>query len=370
MVRYIHDLPDWPRFRWRYEDLASPLAAVGRRQGRLIGRMEGLGAWRRDEAVLQSLTEETLKSSELDGEALSRDQIRASLARRLGMDIDVPTSADLNVDGAVEMILDATRSYAAPLTARRLLDWHAALFPTGRSGMSRIKVGAWRDDASGPMRAVRGPAGRELVHHEAAATEQVETDMAAFLDWFNTPDGADGVLRAALAHLWFVTIHPFDDGNGRIACAITDMALARSEASPRRFYSLSAQIRIERAAYHGILESTQTDDLDITAWILWFLGCLDRAIDGAEIALASVLAKARFWAGHADAALRDRQRLIVNRLLDGSEGKLTSSKYARLAKCSQDTASRDIDELIARGILAKNQAGGRSTSYSLAPIGP
>jgi Fic family protein len=370
MARYIHDLPDWPRFRWSPDRVASPLAAVGRRQGRLIGRMEGLGRRLRDEAVLRSLTEETLRSSEIEGEALDPGQVRSSIAWRLGMDVGAPAPADHAVEGAAQVILDATQRHADPLTARRLFAWHAALFPTGRSGLSRIKVGAWRDDASGPMRAVHGPEGRELVHHEGPAPARVGAEMAAFLGWFNRPDAADGVLRAAVAHLWLATIHPFDDGNGRIARAVADMALARSEASPRRFYSLSAQIRIDRAAYHEILESTQAGDLDITAWLLWFLGCLDRAFDNAELRLATVLAKARFWERHAGAPLRDRQRLIVNRLLDGFDGKLTSSQYAKLAKCSQDTASRDIDELVARGILAKDQAGGRSTRYALTPIGP
>jgi Fic family protein len=370
MARYIHSLPDWPQFRWSQDKLASKLAAVRHRQGRLIGRMEGLGFQLRAEAVLQSLTEETLKSNEIEGEMLDRDQVRSSIARRLGIDIGALVPADRNVEGVVEMILDATQSYTAPLTKARLFDWHAALFPTGRTGMAKIRVGAWRDDASGPMQVVSGPVGRERVHYEAPAAGSVDRDMRAFLAWFNKPDTVDPVLRAALAHLWFVTIHPFDDGNGRIARAIADMALARSEGSPRRFYSMSAQIRIERAAYYGILEATQKGDLDITAWIEWFLGCLDRAFDGAEIILASVLAKARFWERHAGAPLQDRQRLVINRLLDGFEGKLTSSKYAKLTKCSQDTASRDIDDLMARGILLKDSAGGRSTSYSLAPVEP
>ncbi|MEA2729666.1 MAG: hypothetical protein QOF70_4141 [Acetobacteraceae bacterium] len=370
MARYIHNLADWPQFRWSHGKLAARLAAVRHRQGRLIGRMEGLGFQLRAEAVLQSLTEEILKSNEIEGEVLDREQVRSSIARRLGMDIGGLASSDRNVEGVVEMILDATQNYTAPLTKARLFDWHAALFPTGRTGMAKIRVGAWRDDASGPMQVVSGAVGRERVHYEAPAAGSVDREMRAFLAWFNRPDAVDPVLRAALAHLWFVTIHPFDDGNGRIARAIADMALARSEGSPQRFYSMSAQIRIERAAYYGILEATQRGDLDITAWIEWFLGCLDRAFDGAENILASVLAKARFWERHAGAPLQDRQRLVINRLLDGFEGKLTSSKYAKLTKCSQDTASRDIDDLIAREILSKDPAGGRSTSYSLAPIEP
>jgi Fic family protein len=367
-VPYIHNLPDWPQFRWSHDKLASRLAAVRHHQGRLIGRMEALGSRLRAEAVLQSLTEEILKSNEIEGEVLDRAQVRSSIARRLGMDIGALTPADRNVEGVVEMILDATQNYTAPLSKARLFDWHAALFPTGRSGMTKIRVGAWRDDTSGPMQVVSGPVGRERVHYEAPAADRIDRDMRAFLGWFNKPDTADPVLRAAVAHLWFVTIHPFDDGNGRIARAIADMALARSEASPQRFYSMSAQIRIERAAYYNILETTQKADLDITDWIAWFLGCLDRAFDGAEVNLAAVLAKARFWQRYAGAPLHGRQLLVLNRLLDGFVGKLTSSKYAKLAKCSQDTAVRDIDELIARGMLVKDPAGGRSTSYSLAPM--
>ncbi len=370
MVMYIYNLPDWPQFRWSQDKLASKLAAVRHRQGRLIGRMEGLGFRLRAEAVLQSLTEETLKSNEIEGEMLDRDQVRSSIARRLGIDIGALAPADRNVEGVVEMILDATQNYTVPLTKARLFGWHAALFPTGRAGMTKIRVGAWRDDASGPMQVVSGPVGRERVHYEAPPAGSVDREMRAFVAWFNKPDSVDPVLRAALAHLWFVTIHPFDDGNGRIARAIADMALARSEASPQRFYSMSAQIRIERAAYYGILEATQKGDLDISAWIEWFLGCLDRAFDNAEIILASVLTKARFWERHAGAPLQDRQRLVINRLLDGFDGKLTSSKYAKLTKCSQDTASRDIDDLMARGILSKDSAGGRSTSYSLTLVEP
>ena len=368
MTTYIHTLADWPQFHWSHEKLASRLAAVRHHQGRLIGRMEGLGFPLRAEAVLQSLTEEVLKSTEIEGEVLDREQVRSSIARRLGMDIGALIPADRTVEGVVEMMLDATQNYAAPLTKARLFDWHAALFPTGRSGLTKIRVGAWRDGESGPMQVVSGPVGRERVHYEAPAAPRVEREMRAFLAWFNKGDSVDPVLRAALAHLWFVTIHPFDDGNGRIARAIADMALARSEQSPQRFYSMSAQIRIERKAYYDILEATQKGSLDITAWTLWFLGCLDRAFDGADTILASVLMKARFWERHAGVPLQDRQRLVLNRLLGGFEGKLTSSKYATLAKCSQDTASRDIGDLIAHGILTKDQVGGRSTRYSLAPV--
>jgi Fic family protein len=365
MATYIHQLPDWPDFRWDHDTALAPLAAVRHRQGRLIGRMEALGFPLRAEAVLQSLIEEVITSSAIEGEVLDRAQVRSSVARRLGMDIGALTPVDRHVDGVVQMMLDATQDYAAPLTAERLFGWHAALFPTGRSGMSRITVGAWRTDESGPMQVVSGPLGRERVHYQAPPAAKVPAEMDAFLAWFNAPGGRDPVLGAALAHLWFVTIHPFDDGNGRIARAIADMALARSEHTAQRFYSMSAQIRVERNAYYEMLEATQKADLDITPWIMWFLGCLDRAFMAAETILEAVLQKARFWEAHAGASLNDRQRLIVNRLLDGFVGKLTSSKYAKLAKCSQDTATRDIQDLIARGILTKDSAGGRSTSYSL-----
>ena len=365
MTDYIHQSPAWPRFLWDHEAVAGPLAAVRHRQGRLIGRMDALGFQLRAEAVLQSLTEEVLKSSEIEGELLDREQVRSSIARRLGMDIGALASIDRDVEGVVEMMLDATQNYAAPVTRERLFGWHAALFPAGRSGMTRIRVGAWRDGKSGPVQVVSGPVGRERVHYEAPPADRLEREMKAFLAWFNGKDGVDPVLGAAIAHLWFVTIHPFEDGNGRIARAIADMALARSEQSPRRFYSLSAQIRVERKAYYDILESTQKGDLDITPWILWFLGCLDRAFDGAETILAAVLSKARFWQVHAGQSFHDRQRLVLGRLLNGFEGKLTSSKYALLAKCSQDTASRDIDDLVRRGILIKDPGGGRSTSFSL-----
>ena len=362
---YIHELKDWPVFRWSEEALTGRLAAVRHRQGRLIGRMEALGFQLKAEAVLQTLTEDVLKSSEIEGELLDKEQVRSSIARRLGMDIGALKPADRDVEGVVEMMLDATQHYAKPLTKERLFDWHAALFPTGRSGMSRIKVGTWRENQTGPMQVVSGLVGRERVHYEAPKADRLETEMQAFLVWFNGKATIDPVLKAALAHLWFVTIHPFDDGNGRIARAIADIALARSENSAQRFYSMSAQIRIERKAYYETLEETQKGDLDVTPWLDWFLACMDRAFDGAEKTLASVMTKARFWERHGGATLNDRQRGIINRLLNGFEGKLTTSKWAALAKCSQDTALRDIDDLIKRGVLVKDAGGGRSTSYSL-----
>jgi Fic family protein len=328
--------------------------------------MEALGFPLRSEAVLQTLTDDVLKSSEIEGEKLDHDQVRSSIARRLGMDIGGLTPADRHVEGVVEMMLDATQKYEQPLTKQRLFDWHAAMFPTGHSGMSKIIVGAWRDDKSGPMQVVSGPTGRERVHYEAPPAKRLDREMKAFLAWLDRDQAMDAVLKAAIAHLWFVTIHPFEDGNGRIARAIADMALARSEQTPQRFYSMSAQIRQERKAYYDLLEATQKqDDLDITAWLAWFFDCLGRAFDRSEGVLTKVFQKARFWEKHAGSPFNARQRDMLNRLLNGFEGKLTSSKWATLEKCSQDTASRDIDDLIKRGVLVRDAGGGRSTSYSL-----
>jgi Fic family protein len=362
---YIHERAEWPEFEWNSEEVSKRLADVRHKQGRLLGRMGSLGFNLKAEASLQTLTEEVVKSSEIEGEILDRDQVRSSIAQRLGMDIGALTPAERHVEGVVELMLDATQKYDQAVTAERLFNWHAALFPTGRTGMLKIVVGGWRTEQSGPMQVVSGPVGREHVHFEAPAAKRLETEMKAFLDWFNAEQGQDSVIKAALAHLWFVTVHPFEDGNGRIARAIADLALARSEQSTQRFYSMSAQIRKERKAYYDILEQTQRGTLDITNWLDWFLGCLGRAFDGAETIIGVVLQKAAFWEKHGASALNDRQRLILNRLLDGFEGKLTSSKWAKIAKVSQPTATRDIDDLIKRGILQKDAAGGRSTSYSL-----
>ena len=363
---YIHEREDWPQFYWNAEKLAEPLASVRHRQGRLSGRMEALGFNLRQEAVLKTLTEDVVKSSDIEGERLDREQVRSSIARRLGMDIGALKPADRNVEGVVEMMMDATRKYDQPLDAERLFAWHASLFPTGRSGMSKIRTGAWRDDSTGPMQVVSGAIGKERVHYEAPTAERVDGEMHGFLEWFESKPDIDPVLKAALAHLWFVTVHPFEDGNGRIARAIADMALARSEESPQRFYSMSAQIRQERNAYYQILERTQKGGMDATPWMDWFLGCLGRAIDCAQTTLAGVLSKARFWEKFAAIPINDRQRLVLNRLVDGFEGNLTTSKYATLAKCSQDTALRDIEALVEHGALVRNPKGGRSTSYSLA----
>jgi Fic family protein len=362
---YIHERTGWPGLRWDHERISARLVDIRHRQGRLIGRMEGLGFQLRAEAVLNTLTEDVLKSSEIEGETLDRDQVRSSIARRLGLDFGGLTPADRNVEGVVEMMLDATQRYDRPLTARRLFDWHAALFPTGRSGMAKIRVGGWREDAHGPMQVVSGPIGNERVHYQAPLAGRLREEMKKFLEWFEKDNSTNLVLKAGVAHLWFVTIHPFDDGNGRIARAIADMVLARSEKTPQRFYSMSAQIRQERNAYYEILEATQGGDLDITRWLEWFLDCLGRAFERAEGILATVLSKARFWERFAKVEFNPRQRDMVNRLLDGFEGKLTSSKWAKLAKCSHDTALRDIEDLIRKNVLVKDVAGGRSTSYSL-----
>jgi Fic family protein len=365
-MAYIYQLPDWPHFTWDSDALAGRLADLRHRQGRLIGRMERLGFPLRSEAMLQTLTQDVLKSSEIEGEKLDKNQVRSSIARRLGMDIGALTPADRNVEGVVEMMLDATQNYDKPLTQTRLFGWHAALFPTGYSAHQKITAGAWRTDKSGPMHVVSGRFGKERIHYEAPVAPRLDDEMKAFLDWFNGGSRIDPVLKAGLAHLWFVTIHPFDDGNGRIARAIADMALARSEQSPQRFYSMSAQIRKERQAYYDQLQATQKQpDLNVTPWLHWFLDCLDRAFDNAEEVLADVLRKAHFWLTHSAAELNERQRDMLNHLLGGFEGKLTSSKWAKIEKCSPDTALRDIGDLVARGILRKDTAGGRSTSYSL-----
>ena len=362
---YLWETPDWPAFTWDERSLARLLAHVSREQGRLLGKMEALGFDLRSEAHLRTLTEDVVKSSEIEGERLEPEQVRSSIARRLGMDAGGLVPADRNVEGVVEMMLDATGNYAEALTEERLFAWHASLFPTGRSGMTRIRVGSWRDDSSGPMQVVSGPVGREKVHYEAPPADRVPGEMAKFLRWYEQPGDADPLLVAGLAHLWFITIHPFDDGNGRIARAIADMALARSEQTGQRFYSMSAQIRREHKAYYDTLEWTQKGELDVTRWQDWFLNCLLGAIEGAQETLSAILGKARFWERFAKEPLNERQIKVLNRLLDGFEGKLTTSKWAKIAKCSQDTAYRDILDLIDRGALQKDVGGGRSTSYSL-----
>ena len=362
---YIHERPDWPRLHWRPEALANALADVRHRQGRLLGRMETLGFDLRREAVLGTLVEDVVKSSDIEGEKLDSAQVRSSITRRLGMDGGGLGTAERDVEGVVGLMLDATGRFDRPLTAERLFDWHASLFPTGRSGMRRIAVGRWRGAQADPMQVVSGPIGRERVHFEAPSAARVDAEMRAFLQWFEAPADADPVLRAGLAHLWFVTVHPFEDGNGRIARAVADMALARSEGSSQRFYSMSSQTRAERAAYYDVLERTQRGTTDVTDWMTWFLACLGRSIEAAGMALTAVPAKARFWEHAGGLALNERQRRVLNRVLDGFEGKLTTSKWARLAKCSQDTALRDMTVLAGHGLLARNPGGGRNPSYRI-----
>jgi Fic family protein len=362
---YIWQAADWPAWRYDLAALAGPLAEVSRAQGLLLGRLADVGLALRDQASLAALTEDVVKTSEIEGEQLNVASVRSSIARRLGVDIGALAPVDRHVEGVVEMVLDATANCDAPVTRERLFGWHAALFPTGYSGLSKIAIGAWRDDASGPMQVVSGPIGRQRVHFEAPPADRLEREASTFLDWINGASNAPPLIKAGLGHLWFVTLHPFDDGNGRIARAIGDLLLARAEGSPQRFYSLSAQIQRDRTAYYDILERTQKSTLDVTEWLAWFLATLHSAVDQAQHTLDAVLAKARFWHHWASTPLNERQAMLLNRLLDGFEGKLTSSKWAAIAKCSPDTALRDVNELLARGVLRKSDAGGRSTSYEL-----
>lgn len=366
---YLWQAPDWPDWRYDLAVLAEPLALVSRAQGVLLGRLADVGLGLRDEASLAALTDDVLKTSEIEGEHLNVASVRSSIARRLGVDIGSLAPVDRNVEGVVEMVLDASANNARPLTMERLFGWHAALFPTGYSGLSKITIGNWRDDAHGPMQVVSGPVGRQKVHYEAPPAKRLPAELARFLDWVNAPDAREpALLRAGLGHLWFVTLHPFDDGNGRIARAIGDLLLARADGSPQRFYSLSAQLQRERKHYYDILERTQKGTLDATEWLLWFLQMLGEAVRHADRTLDAVLGKARFWQRMPGLSLNERQVKVLNRLLDGFEGKLTSSKWAALAKCSTDTALRDINALVALGVLQRSGAGGRSTSYELRTV--
>jgi Fic family protein len=364
-MKYIWEQDDWPKLTWDAAKLLPLLARVSRAQGRLLGRMEALGFEDlKDEAHLIAMTDEVVKSSEIEGETLPQQEVRSSIARHLKMKRVknlIPSSR--NVDGIVELMADATTNYALPLTRRRLFKWHESLFPSGGSGFARIITGAFRD---GPVQVVSGVIGREKIHYEAPPASRLTAEMAQFLDWFEEPDSeTDPLLVAGLAHFWFVTIHPFDDGNGRIARAIAEMALARAERSSRRYYSMSQQIRAERSDYYAMLEQSQKNGCDITAWQAWFLSCLFRAIENADATVDKVLQKARFWQRFAAAPLNERQAMMLNRLPDGFEGKLTTSKWAKMTKSSHDTALRDIKELIERGALRQEAGGGRSTSYAL-----
>ena len=365
-MAFSHERPGWPEFTWDTEALAGTLAAVRHKQGKHLGKMEALGFDLRTEASLSALTEEVVKSSAIEGEHLNPDEVRSSIARKLGLDVAGLPEPGRDVEGVVEMMLDATRQYEQPLTAERLFGWHAALFPTGRSGMHRITVGAWRTDEKGPMQVVSGPIGKEKVHFQAPAAPRLEEEMTRFLNWFESAEPIDPVLKAGVAHFWFVTIHPFDDGNGRIGRAIADMALSRADQTKDRYYSMSSGIESQRKDYYLKLESVQRSGLDITPWLTWFLQCLDDTIEDAEGMLGVVLNKAKLWQRVNPTPVNDRQRSVINRMLDNFKGHLTTSKYAKLAKCSSDTALRDIRELLERGIIIKNEGGGRSTSYRLA----
>lgn len=365
MSYYIHQKQNWPNFTWNSEEFVGLLSEARNLQGRLIGKMESLGFELRDEALLETLTLDVLKSSEIEGELLNPEQVRSSIAQRLGMEFAGAIMSDRNVDGMVDMMIDATHNCFNPLTKERLFDWHAALFPMGRSGIFKITVADWRKDSSAKMQVVSGAAGKEEVHFQAPDADLIEMEMNRFLQWFNEENKIDLVVKAAIAHLWFVTIHPFQDGNGRITRALSDILLAQSDKSTQRFYSMSAQIRIERNEYYDILEKTQKGDLDITEWIKWFLSCLINALNATQIILSRVLEKADFWNKHSKTIINERQNKVLNKLLDEFEGKLTSMKWAKIAKCSKDSAIRDINDLISKDILQKETAGGRSTNYEL-----
>lgn len=362
---YIWEHPDWPHFRWDSEQLLKPLSEAHLKQGRFLGRIMSVGFDLQLSTELQAVTDETTKSSEIEGEILNSETVHSSVARRLGAPEAAAGPQDRRVEGMVEMLIDATKNFSNPLTSKRLFDWQSNLFPNGRSGFRKIKTEAWRDDAEGPMQVVSNDSGREHIYFEAPPAARIEAEMDAFLSWFNRPQEIDGIIHAAIAHLWFVTIHPFEDGNGRIARALADRSLACSENSPQRFYSLAAQIRIQRREYYGSLETTQKGGLDITPRLLWFTDCFSRALDGAEKSCAGVLRKSNYWQRHVGAILNERQKLLLNRYLDGFEGKLTARKWAVIAKSSMPTAQRDIKELVDQGLLVRNEGGSKNTSYSI-----
>ena len=363
---WIYEDKNWPNFTWDAHFLVAKLSDIRHRQGRLLGRMENLGFELKQEASLCSLTSDIVKSSAIEGENLNSQEVRSSIARRLGIEIAGLTPASRDVEGIVEMMLDATQYFSKPLTKNRLFDWHAALFPTGRSGMHRIKVGGWRTINSEPMQVVSGSMGSEKVHFEAPSADLLENEMQKFLTWFNSSIDIDPVLKAGIAHLWFVTIHPFEDGNGRIARAIGDMALARADGLSNRFYSLSTQIASARKDYYDQLEKQQRSTVEITSWLEWFLECLGQAISSAQTMLSNVFFKAQLWDKINQKPVNERQRLIINRMLeDDFKGFMNTSKYAKMTKCSNDTALRDIQNLKERGIFIQNPGRGRSTSYRL-----
>lgn len=363
---YIHELSDWPKFRWSAESLLEQVASVRLKQGKLIGRVQSLGFIEQRKAILETITADVVKTSEIEGELLDAEQVRSSIAKRLGLDIGALKPADRNVDGVVDIMMDVRDNYAKPLTYERLFQWHRDLFPNPNQGVLKIRVGVWRDDRESPMKVVSGPIGRERIHFQAPPAHLLNDEMDEFLNWFEHGAKIDPLIKAGLSHLWFITIHPFADGNGRIARAVADLALARSDATEQRFYSMSAQIRLERSDYYSVLERTQKASMDVTTWLQWFLGCLERAVDGAQENLQAVLTKARYWQSWKAIEMNVRQKKILNRILDGEfEGKLNNSKWAKINHCSPDTALRDITDLIHQGVLVKEPGGGRKTSYAL-----
>lgn len=362
---YIYQQKDWPNFKWDNSSILSLLGEVRNLQGKLIGKMESLGFELRNQAILDTMSLEVINSTAIEGEFLNPEQVRSSIAKRLGLEYSALIPSDRNIDGMVDMMIDATQNCFKPLNKDRLFDWHAALFPTGRSSIFKIIVGNWRKDANGPMQVISGAIGEEKIHFQAPEASLISKEMNRFIQWYNAEDKIDLVIKAAIAHIWFVTIHPFEDGNGRITRAITEMMLARSDKSSQRFYSMSSQINFKRKSYYEILEKTQKGNIDITKWILWFLESLFDTLISTETKLSGILIKAKFWEIHAKTILNERQILMINLLQDGFEGKLSSSKWAKIVKCSSDTALRDIQDLINKDILQKENAGGRSTNYEL-----
>ena len=362
MAKYIYQYSNWPDFTWDDKEIQALLGKVRHLQGKLFGQMSVLGFSVKEETMLSTLTLDVLKSSEIEGEILNYEQVRSSIARKLGLNYAGMVYSDRYVDGVVEMMLDATQNYRQQLDDERLFGWHAALFPTGRSGMFKIDVACYR---SGEMQVVSGAMGKEKVHYQAPPPLKVKFEMDRFIEWFNNEKKLDLVIKSAIAHFWFIIIHPFDDGNGRIARAISDLLLVRSDESSQRFYSLSNQILQERKVYYEVLQKTQFSDGDVTEWLTWYLNCLYRSLKSSEESIKKVLYKTEFWDKHKDTVLNARQRLMLNKLFDGFEGKLKSSKWAKIAKCSSDTALRDIKDLMDKGILKQEKSGGRSTNYEL-----
>lgn len=362
MAVYIHERHNWTDFKWNGEEILNLLSEVRHMQGKLIGKVELLGFELKEEANLETLIQDVVQSSEIEGEILNPEQVRSSIANRLGLDNSGMLPSDRHIDGVVDMMLDATQNADKTLSTERLFAWHGSLFPTGRSGLFKIEVAQWR---TGDMQVVSGGMGREVVHLEAPKPQRLEEEMTKLIAWFNMDANIDPVLKAAIVHLWFATIHPFDDGNGRIARALTDMQLSKSDGVNQRFYSMSAQIKQKRKEYYAVLEKTQKGDSDITNWIVWFLNCLKEAIISSDTIIDKVVRKHQFWILHESKIANVRQRMMLNKLMDNFEGNLTSSKWAKITKVSADTALRDITDLVNKEVLSKTKSGGRSTNYEL-----